>query len=206
MSHELSRISSNLLPELSEAPAANGACDLAKVSGPQPSTLLVQKVTALMAQTESRYPHQELDPVTARLYMAEWLEMAWRYGDESLAESLKAIFRDRERQNFFPAPDEIETRIREKIRSATERQKTLDELTALDKAKTIWMLERAEDLANGIERKVPATPAGPVPGARHTREEIAAYVAQHTTPEQVAEVRERMNALFATREEETQCA
>lgn len=210
MSNELSRINSIHLPELAEAPAASAALDLAKVSGPQPSTLLVQQVTSLLAQTESRYPHQELDPVTSRMYMAEWLEMAVRYGKNPLAESLMQLFRDPERPNFFPSPDEIRAVLHARKVAEVSRTRAENAMKELENAKATWERERAEDIANGIERKAPVrSPRRVFPRVparqRRSEAEIAAFVESTTTPEERAAVRERMNALLA-RDEVRPCA
>jgi len=125
--------------------------------------------------------------------------MAARYGLREFREGLLLVLQDRERPRFFPDPLEIEDRIRAILRAKSDRQRALTAMRNINEAKTIWMLERAEDLANGIER-APLPELAHVRARsaekRHTAEEIAAYVAKHTTPEERESLRQRMNALI----------
>jgi hypothetical protein len=200
---DLSRIGSTQLQKLQPL---SEELSLARTSQPLLSDDSVAALSLLMAETQARYPNQVLPEGTPDMYLAEWERMAARFGLHEFRDALLRTIQDRERPRFFPDPLEIEDRLRANLRSKNERKKTLDELTALNVAKTVWMLEREEDIANGIERMPPAarSPQRVFP-KRHTREEIAAYVAQNTKPEQLAEVRERMNSILA-KEETATCA
>lgn len=199
--HQLSQIARTA--ELDRPQTVSAELDLARVSGPPPNISQVQAVTALMGQVEARYPHQELDPLTTRMYMAEWLEMAAVYGESRLAESLRVILRERERPNFFPTPNEIRDVCRAAARAERDRRETARLLAEHDAAKAQWERERAEDLANGIVREPPPvrSPRRVLRGAepRHSDEQIAAFIAQHVTPEEAAAMRERMSTLMEQR-------
>ena len=190
---------SHSLPELSEAHPLSEELTLARTSGLRLSDDSVAALAMLMAETQARYPNQELPEGTPDMYLAEWERMAARYGLREFREGLLLVLQDRERPRFFPDPLEIEDRIRAILRAKSDRQRALTAMRNINEAKTIWMLERAEDLANGIER-APLPELAHVRARsaekRHTAEEIAAYVAKHTTPEERESLRQRMNALI----------
>ncbi len=189
--------------EIAPAPMPNAELDLARGSGPPPDPSVVSAVAVLMGQVEARYPHQELDPVTTRMYMSEWIEMAARYGVNRLAASLRAVFRDRARPNFFPGPDEIEAHCLGAARADRERRDAAKAIEQQAAWKAAWELERAEDVANGIacggepKAELDARLRTPPP-PRHSEAEIAAYQAAHVDPGRLAEIRETMARLRAT--------
>ena len=126
--------------------------DLTKRSSEPVPTSVALDVAVLMKQVRDAYPHQELDPGTARIYTAAWAALVMKHGAPLLAESLRQILDDEQRPNFFPALDEVRrtvTRIRGRC-FAAEQDKLRREKEA--EAKATWKRERDEDIANGIQR------------------------------------------------------
>lgn len=126
--------------------------DLTRRSSEPVPTSVALDVAVLMKQVRDAFPHQELDPGTARMYTAGWAALVMQHGAPLLAESLREILDDFRRPNFFPALDEVRrtlTNIRSR-RFAAEQNRLRRQKDA--EAKEIWARERAEDIANGIQR------------------------------------------------------
>lgn len=148
--HSLQTVAHGLDPQ-QLTPSAE--LDLTRRSGQPPVPPSVALAVAmLMQQVRDLFPHQELDPGTARMYTAAWTETALKYGPPHLAESLRALLRDESRPNFFPAPGEVRAwsaRLRQ-TQYAQRQRRMLHEEDERNKA--LWEQERAEDLARGIPR------------------------------------------------------
>lgn len=212
----LSRIGRNLLPELSQQPLSE-ELSLARTSLPLVSDDCVTALSQLMAETQARYPNQVLPEGTPDMYLADWERMVRLYGrrngkfDERTGltcfrDALLRTLQDRERPRFFPDPLEIEDRLRAAARARREDDEAQAAIAKLDEARAQWERDRAADIANGIERAplhaAPVRSPRKVLPARHSEQEIAAFVAQNVKPEELEAVRERMRMVLGATPQE----
>jgi hypothetical protein len=105
-------------------------------------------LATLMDETQARYPNQMLLPGTPEMYLAEWEEMAQRYGLEGFRAGLLKAIREPER-HFFPAPEDIRAHCACARRQEREREETLRVLKQEAEWKARCERERAEDAAAG---------------------------------------------------------
>lgn len=179
--------------DLTSARPSSDSVSLTRPSGISPQDGMA--CLLLMKQTKDRYLKQQIPEGTAEMYLAEWEEMAMRFGLDPFRDALSTVIRDRARPPFFPEPHEIEAQCMAAVRERLGRRALADH----EAMKAQWERERAEDLANGIARGVSLQAErdellrAPVP-VRHTEAEIAAYKAVHVPPEEVERCRERMRA------------
>jgi hypothetical protein len=107
----------------------------------------------MMAETQARYPSQELPEGTPDMYLAQWERIAGKFGMVAFHAALLQTIEDRDRPRFFPDPLEIEDRIRAARREYDRQTSAQRAIREHDAAKLQWFRERAEDIAAGIERK-----------------------------------------------------
>jgi hypothetical protein len=111
------------LPEL--ALQSSDSVSLTTRSGPQLPAEQVETLGRLMAQTQARYPNQQLSEGTPDMYLAEWEEMTLTHGLETFRSALLRVMRA---SRFFPDPMDI----REACKSIREEQRSRRQIDKLN--------------------------------------------------------------------------
>ena len=177
--------------EIVPAPPRNEELTLAVASGMQLPVAQVETLGMFMAQTQARYPKQELPEGTPDMYLAEWEEMAVKYGLMAFRDALSRVLRNRDRPQFFPEPHEIEAYCEASFRDQSNRLRGEKAVREFDELKAQSDRERAEDERSGPREpsetegrlnRILATartrkerPLSSVPALRYTEAEIATW-------------------------------
>ena len=135
---------------LTSAKQRSGSATLLQRHSGLLSASMAESLQVLWLETIHRYPNQEMQPLTADLYLTEWTEMMQRFGENLFAASLLKVIRRPGRTPFLPTPDEIREELESAAREAANERSTRRHLAQLDEAKALYERERAEDIANGL--------------------------------------------------------
>jgi len=95
----------------------------------------------LMDQLQGRYPNQELGPVTVEMYLAEWEQIALRYGLAMLRRALSKLSAE---SRFFPDPVDIRETCAVIRRADCQREEAGRHGREVLKWKEEWERERRE--------------------------------------------------------------
>lgn len=102
---------------------------------------MAEELVLMMAQVKARYPNQTMLDLTADMYLAEWEEMALKYGLETLRGALLTVLRE---SQFFPDPATIREACAARSYHDSMRESGRRAVREHDERVAAWTRERAE--------------------------------------------------------------
>lgn len=118
---------------------------LARISGPRLSDDCVLLLGRMMAEMQADKPNQALAAGTADMWLAQWEEMAVKYGMETFRDGLSKALRE---NRFFPSPQDIGDHCKAIRREKREREDTLKALREQEEWKVQCKREAQEAKSN----------------------------------------------------------
>lgn len=184
----------------------SGELSLARRSGPSLPEGMGLALATLMDEVQARYPNQALLPSTVEMHLAQWEDLAMKFGMEAFRAALLRAVRE---SRFFPDPLDIEAHCAAAARERRERAEAQKLSDDLERWKAQCAAEAAEERErqpteqelrlNELLRKTRQQKPRQytVPPPVHTEAEVRAAIDAHITPEAHEAARQNREALEA---------